>query len=617
MEQSQLNKGIALIELLLAIAISSIIIGLAIQVMVLARSSFLSANIKYVSKDLLENTIDIVRSVKESDWESFAIEGVYHPQLTGDNWTLAPGDETITGTQFSRSIQIINVCRDTDLSIIECPSGTLDPDTKQIIIDVSWVSPTAGSISSSQLITRYSGNGFWTQTTQSDFALGRFDNVLATNTSDGELTLNPNTGPGWASASRVGNVNVTNSQTVNSIYVYDSRMFVVKDNDPGGQEFLIYSLSNPASPSLISATELASDGKKIIVENGFAYIATSDDSQELKIYNITDPTSPLPIGSLNLSGSTDAQNLGISGTRLYLIRAFDAIEKEFNTINIANAATPSLVSSQDFSDAITDMHIEGRYAYLSTRIDSQEVAVIDLQSSDVSSNVVGSYNISGNEDARAILYKPPYLYVSSAQNKIYILNASNPAAVSEAGQFNLAGIGDIYITDSKGFFVDASTAGGLYTFNLSDPVTPGLIGNHSIGSNSSNVIVNGAYAYATTASSSREIIVVQGGGSNFVTAGEYYSPTYDTTNGQTTIQSVDWASTSPAGTEVRFQLAVNSLGYGFEYVGPDGTSNSYYTTTGAYPLGENTGQYIKAKILLTSDGTSAPTISDYKVIYIQ
>lgn len=617
MAQSRSNKGIALIELLIAIAISSVIIGLAVQVMVLVRSSFLSSNIRFNSKDILDTTVDIVRSIKESNWDNISLEGVYHPEMSGDQWILAQGDEQISGTQFSRSVEIINVCRDSNFLIVDCPDGTLDPDSKQLIFNVSWTSPISGSVSTTQLLTRYAGNGFWNQTTQSDFSNGARRNIALTAVSDGEQVLESNSGPGWAATSRAANINITNSQSVNGIAIYEGRLFIVKDNDPGGQEFLIYNISNPASPGLISATELGSNGKKIIVSGGYAYVATSDDSQELKIYNITDPTAPLPIGSLDLPGSVDATNLAISGSRLYMIRAFDGTEKEFNTINITNAAAPALISSQDFSDTISDIYIDGKYAYLSTNIDSQEVVIVDLSIELPANNIAAVFNISGTENTSAVYYSYPNIYVSSQQNQIYVLSAASPSAISILTQFNLNNIGDMDIMDNKGFFVDSASAQGLYIYDLTNPASPSLIGNHAIGSNATNVIVQGAYAFAVTQSNSRELIVVSGGGTNFVSTGTFYSQTLNTNNGLTSIQSISWNSTNPPSTSLGFQIAVNSLGYAFDYLGPDGTSATYYTSLGSYPLSGSRGQYIKVKVVLTGDGSVSPTLDDFRITYIQ
>ncbi len=615
MAQLRFNKGIALIELLIAIAISAIIIGLAIQVMVLVRSSFLSSNIRFSSKDILDTTVDIARSIKESSWDSLSVEGIYHPQMSGSQWILVNGEELMSGTQFTRSIQIINVCRDTSLIIVDCSTGTLDPDSKQLVIGVSWPRPISGFVSTTQLVTRYAGNGFWNQTTQSDFSSGSRQNTAVTAVTGGELVLEANLGPGWATASKIISIlNITNSQAVNDIAIYETKLFIVKDNDPGGGEFLIYNIADLGERPVSS--ELGSNGKKIIVSGGYAYIATSDDNKELQIFNISDPSSPLPIGNLNLSGADDAINLGISGSRLYVIRQW-GVEKEFNTINITNAAVPSLVSSQDFSDTISDMHIAGKYAYLSTNIDSQEVVIIDLSIEDPASNIAGTFDISGSENTSAINYSYPNIYISSKQNKIYILSAANPTAISTLTQFSINNIGDIEIADNKGFLVDSTSAGGMSIYDLTNPASPTLIGNHPISANATTIKVQGANAFVVTQSSSSELIVVNGGGSNFVSTGVFYSQTLNTNNGLTSVQSISWNSTNPPSTAVQFQIAVNSRGYAFDYLGPDGTPSTYYSSLVSYPLGGNTGQFIKVKAVLSGDGTASPTLNDFRITHIQ
>jgi YD repeat-containing protein len=95
-------------------------------------------------------------------------------------------------------------------------------------------------------------------------------------------------------------------------------------------------------------------------------------------------------------------------------------------------------------------------------------------------------------------------------------------------------------------------------------------------------------------------------------APSYTSQVYD--SGQT--GTVTWANLSftadvPAGTTLKFQVATSdSVAGPFTYVGPDGSTGTYFTSPGALALG-TTGRYASYKAWLTSDvtGTLTPSFS--------
>jgi len=71
-------------------------------------------------------------------------------------------------------------------------------------------------------------------------------------------------------------------------------------------------------------------------------------------------------------------------------------------------------------------------------------------------------------------------------------------------------------------------------------------------------------------------------------------------------------STETGEDSVRFQVATNIDGVTWNYIGPDGTSGSYYTRTNrALHASQSANQYLRYKVFLSTDDTSiSPTVSD-------
>jgi hypothetical protein len=111
-------------------------------------------------------------------------------------------------------------------------------------------------------------------------------------------------------------------------------------------------------------------------------------------------------------------------------------------------------------------------------------------------------------------------------------------------------------------------------------------------------------------------------GLDYLSSGELISSTIDFGN-PSTFQQLSWIpSTQISGlglTPVRFQIATNiaSDATDWNFVGPDGTSGSYYTSSPSdISSVHDGGQYLRYKLLLSSsDQNKTPSISDIAITY--
>ncbi len=82
--------------------------------------------------------------------------------------------------------------------------------------------------------------------------------------------------------------------------------------------------------------------------------------------------------------------------------------------------------------------------------------------------------------------------------------------------------------------------------------------------------------------------------------------------------TLSWTATTPTNTSVKFQVAGSNNPFGpFNFVGPDNTAATFFTTSGASLSQFNGLRYLQYKAYLaTSDGAVTPTLSDVTVCYV-
>jgi hypothetical protein len=79
--------------------------------------------------------------------------------------------------------------------------------------------------------------------------------------------------------------------------------------------------------------------------------------------------------------------------------------------------------------------------------------------------------------------------------------------------------------------------------------------------------------------------------------------------------TLSWNATTPAGTTLKFQAAANDSASGiFNYVGPDGTASTFFTS-GASLSQFNGKRFLRYKALFTGNSTTTPTLSDVTVCF--
>ena len=108
-------------------------------------------------------------------------------------------------------------------------------------------------------------------------------------------------------------------------------------------------------------------------------------------------------------------------------------------------------------------------------------------------------------------------------------------------------------------------------------------------------------------------------GGNYYGDGVLTSSTFDTGTDQTVYTTLSWRPTSQdPETIVKFQVATNNDNENWNYIGPDGTGDSYFTTPGAtIHSGSNNNRYLRYKIFLsTANPATTPVITSVGLNYV-
>jgi hypothetical protein len=186
-----------------------------------------------------------------------------------------------------------------------------------------------------------------------------------------------------------------------------------------------------------------------------------------------------------------------------------------------------------------------------------------------------------------------------------------------------------------------SGAGGFFAANFASPVTLTSGTRYAVLVRPVSNPSAGIYAYVTSAAdvyaNGRRATSANSGGTwtgdstrdlGFITymltgnapSGDFVSGLKDSnppTPGSTVWSTLSWTATVPANTSLRFQVAgSNNFGGPFNFIGPDGTAATFYTSSPASITQFNGNRYLKYKAFFTTtNSTVTPTLNEVTVCY--
>jgi hypothetical protein len=449
--------------------------------------------------------------------------------------------------------------------------------------------------------------------TKSDFDGGVLrDRVITTNLLGGELQLE-----GWTAPAISGTAAVT---TGRSMFVSGNHAYVGMLAN-AGTEFRIYDISTPASPSLLGGLELGVDVNDISVSGNFAYLATSDSLGEFKVIDISNPASPTSAASLDLAGTVAAKSVSVNtaSSTAYIGRLNNVLGAEFFVADISNPLSPTISGSLELGANINQItYFSGNFAYLATGSDTGELVVVNV-SNPASPASAGTFDATGTQDALSVFATTTAAVFLGRVNvptgpELLILNASNPASITSVGTFEVGGdVNNVFATSSIAFIGTGVANQQLKIVGIYDYTAPTLFANLSFGNTVYRTFFRDQHVFLVTNANFRTVVGDAAG--NFFPEALFESATIDT-GAVSNFNLFSWSASTSAVATVKFQIALNSDNATWNYVGPDGTASTFYTSPGNVPASLAINRYFRYKGFLTGNANNTPSIDYVAINYL-
>lgn len=642
------QKGQSLVELLMALGLTAILIPALATGLVSSREGKAQQDQRLQAVSLIKEAQEATRIAREKDWVAISTNGTYHPATQSATWALVPGQETING--FTRKVVITDALRDSSGKIATI-SGAIDPSTKLITTTVSWGSPIASSVQSTQFFSRFS-NATFTQTSQAEFNTGTKSATITTNTNGGEVALSSVGRGDWcAPGLSLTALDLPGQGITTAVSATEGHAYVTTGGNASGNSMDSIDISNPPFPSPPVATNSGSYNDKktygIFADTNYVYLTSDHPGLTVDIVNATTRTHA---GYFSASGGADGDSVYVyngigyvtAGTKLYTFNAStingSTSQAQLASITIAGRGTRVRV--------VNDTATNTPYAYVSIAGAATELQIISVTNNGATLSITGQADVNG-QAAQDIYVNPSGSRVymatgtSSSQREFFIIDAS-----SKIGNRPILSSSDTNGMDPKGIIVVSGNraivvgnGGQQYqVFNITNESAPTICGGltNPNGASSINAIDSiteadsDAYSYIVTNNASKEFQIIEGGagGNSYATSGTFESSTFDATV-SAAFNRFDVTFVKPSQTDIKFQVSgsdanpatSNCTGLNFIFVGPDGTGSTYFATSSAIPLSssgsyKNPARCFRYKAFLsTTDLTQTPVLYDFTLNY--
>ncbi|MDZ7726614.1 MAG: hypothetical protein U5L75_03485 [Candidatus Campbellbacteria bacterium] len=142
MSKHSLQKGIGLIEVLIATTILTLIVFAFTSSLSLYSSASVDATKRTQATFLAEEGLEVVRMLRDESWsnniepQSSDTDYGFSFDTSTSDWSITSGPETFG--EFTRTLVFGDVYRDSNDDIVTDGSGTFDPDSRFVTVEVTW-----------------------------------------------------------------------------------------------------------------------------------------------------------------------------------------------------------------------------------------------------------------------------------------------------------------------------------------------------------------------------------------------------------------------------------------------------------------------------------------------
>lgn len=659
-----MNRGQSIIEVLLAMAFSLIFFPALFVMFFVSREGKAQQIERTRAVALATEAEEAVRSIRGIGWSTLGVyqNGVtYHPVNASSTWALQSGAEPIDS--FTRSIVFSSVSRDAGGAIV-ASGGTPDSSTRKATITVSWITPIPASVTSVMYLTRHQ-NMVKIDTTQADFSSGdATQHVKVINLSGGEVVLGSTGGYGdWCTPSlTISALDLPKSGVANAISSIQGNIAAGTGENASGVSYANVLVTDPAHPTNPTATISGTfDGFKtndVFIESDYAYLATDTNSKEVEIISLsgTDANGKYSeAGYFNAPGNGNANGVVTSGDVGYMVGG-----TKLYAFNLSSKSGSRPIRDPDgltLPATGKKIVVVGNRAFVVTEASSAQLVIVNISNPD-NLTVLDQVGLPADDGVSVYVNASgTRAYVvteqSSTQREFFIVNTES----GSAGYKQVLGSFDTNGMDPKGVVVVSGPRAivvgrGAEEYQVIDitneqasplPRCGGLEVNTGINGIDTVLAASGrAYSYIITGDATTELKIIEGGpganGSDYYLTGTFVSQVFDATAIATGSSAVAFNRMSAGVTQPTSQTTVllqfsaadpvdgNCSSVTYSYVGPDGTSGTYFTSTDGVTIGgsipvsddgagfENPSRCFRYRAeFMTPDSTLTPVLFDISI----
>lgn len=450
------RPGFLLLEALIGFALFALFLSAVGLTLVVVGQGTAAAGDRSRAVGLASGALDAVRAMRDHDWSGLMV-GTYGVAVENGVWTQS-GASTVTDDGFTTAVTVASVAPEIR-SITARTHWTHGSSSGSIALSTeltdwrtpmtvgNWAAPVLVGSHTTTATTQYgrvaAGNGFAYVTgdisaggkglylfdlsvpsspapaaTGFDLGVTAHDVLvigdrLAVVTEDPsqEIRFYDIADPSaFGEESLLGSYDLPGSGLARSLALQGDTLIVGAMQNDDAELFLL-DIADPADVSLLSSLEIGASVLGLSLSGNVLYCATDDDASELRVADIGDIVDPsAPTGSgYNLTDSSDALSVAVTGTSAVLGRMDSAFVEELALFDLEGAAVPAPPPGPWYREAVAAVRglavdFSQHYAFAATLHPGSELTVLDLHAWTTGGDPVVATQASATGEGRGVFY---------------------------------------------------------------------------------------------------------------------------------------------------------------------------------------------------------------------
>lgn len=633
-------KSFSLVEIILAIGLFTLSISAFAFLSIDSYKTLQKARKRNESSMLSQGIINSILIIKNRSWGEIVDKTDLGPlYISYDNGLISVVNGEYSDADYSYNFEILNVYRDTEGNIVTEPSlGIEDPSSRKINLVISYSDPLLSNLSFDYSIILNNWNNYViVHEDPEDFAGGSNEETKIIDENNGGIILDKVFIPDWCKPElSLSKFDLPGQSIGSGLSATPGNAFISTGSNASGNTFNHNSISSTKPPQIyLEGYFNDSKSNDIYVIGNYVYLATDSKSQSAMIVQTT--TKPYTkVGYYGTNSSTKASCIHSNDSYGFIGygRNIDIFNLSSKTGNRPKVTT---ITIGDYSTSIKDIQTNGNYLFVGTSGHQYELVIYNI--SNISSpvlagqidlNSIGASAIFVSEDSNKLFLGT---LNSSTQKELFIIDTTNKSAPTLIADYDTNGmnINDLAIFGNR-LIIGGSGTKSYIVLKIDDLSAPNLCGSLTINGSIYALDVvelnNSLYSYILTSDSVNELQVIEGGlgggggdeyGYAYVDEGTFTSAQLDLEAESFRLFLLDIYGTVPPETSLKIQLKISDLPDMSDatWFGPDGTENTYFEGLGSHEItsGDHRGQYLQYKIIMTSNGLTAPTLDKIEIYY--